>query len=343
MDVSERFLDAGYALVHGDDIEGRIQAVSAWKARHVDPEWEDFSLTTCQEGCHWAAVQSALMESAPFGANRVVVVPQADNLLERAKELPSAVKNFLTNPIEGTCLLLVARGVVSAAPGKILSAKPFSDWNKEGRVFKVGAMDNRTAVAFLESKAKDFHLVLGAGVAQGLVERLGGSAGVLTRALEVLELLAEDHRVTHEMLDQSTFRLGEQNAFAWSQAWQKGQISESLKNLRIAIEDEPDGAPLMLLSQVRREVERLCRLHEAARQGVKSPSELASILGLTPKQIFLMDGYRRVLDRINADGLKRLVALLADTDSDIKGGVLSRSPTPMINLTVSLCRAWGGK
>jgi len=343
MDVSERFLDAGYALLHGDDSEGRIQALSAWKARHVDPEWEDFSLTTCPDGCHWAAVQSALMELAPFGANRVVIVPQADNLLDRAKELPPAVKNFLTNPIEGTCLLLVARGVVSAAPGKILSAKPFSDWNKEGRVFKVGVLDSRAAVMFLESKAKEFHLVLEMGVAQSLVERLGGGQGVLTRALEVLELIAENHKVTHELLEQSTFRLGEQNAFAWSQAWQKGQISEAIKNLRIAIEDEPDGAPLMLLGQARREVERLCRLHDASQQGVKSASELASILGLTPKQIFLIDGYKRVIDRISAEGLKRLVALLVDTDSDIKGGVLSRSPTPMINLTISLCRAWSGR
>ncbi|MDR2697249.1 MAG: DNA polymerase III subunit delta [Holophagales bacterium] len=342
MDISERFLDAGYALLHGDDTEGRMQAVSAWKARHVDPDLEDFSLTTCQEGCHWAAVQGALMELAPFGANRVVVVPQADNLLERAKELPPAVKSLLTNPMEGTYLLLVARGVISAAPGKILSTKPFSDWNKEGRVFKVGALDNKAAIAFLESKAKEFRLILDTGVAQSLAERLGGSPGILTRALEVLELIAEDHQVTHEMLDQSTFRLGEQNAFSWSQAWQKGQIGEALKNLRIAIEDEPDGAPLMLLGQARREVERLCRLREAARQGV-SASDLASILGLTPKQIFLLDGYKRVLDRIQAEGLKKLVTLLADTDSDIKGGVLSRSPTPLINLTVSLCRAWGGK
>lgn len=343
MDVSERFLDAGYALLHGDDTEGRMQAVSAWKARHVDPEWEDFSLVTCSEGCHWAAVQGALMELAPFGVSRVVVVPQADNLLERAKDLPPAVKNFLSNPMENTCLLLVVRGLLSAAPGKILSAKPFSDWSKEGRVFKVGALDNKAATAFLESKAREFHLMLDAGVAQSLAGRLGGSPGVLTRALEVLELIAENHRVTHEMLDQSTFRMGEQNAFAWSQAWQKGQISEALKNLRIAIEDEPDGAPLILLGQARREVERVCRLHEAARQGVKSESDLASALGLTPKQIFLLDGYKRVLERIHAEGLKKLVALLVDTDSDIKGGVLSRSPTPLINLTVSLCRAWGGK
>ncbi|MDR1841324.1 MAG: DNA polymerase III subunit delta [Holophagales bacterium] len=341
MDIPKAFLDARYALLHGDDAEGRMRAISEWKARHVDPEWEDFSLIVCPEGCQWPVVQSALLEAAPFGADRVVIVPQADNLLERAKELPPAVKTFLSKPLEGTRLLLVARNALSAAPGKILGAKPFSDWNKEGRALKVGDLDSKAAVEFLESKAREFKLKLDAGVAHNLAGRLGGNPGVLTRALEVLELIAEG-RVTHAMIDQSTFRMGEQNAFAWSQAWQSGQIGEAIKTLRVAIEDEPDSAPLMLLAQARREVERLCRLHEARKQGVNSTQELASALGLTPKQTFLLDRYSKVLERIRPEGLKKLAALIVDADSDIKGGALSQSAAPLTNLTLVLCRAWGG-
>jgi len=340
MDIPKAFLNAKYALLHGDDAEGRVQALSAWRARHVDAEWEDFSLIVCPEGCLWPVVQNALLEATPFGADRVVIVPQADNLLERAKELPGAVKEFLTRPLEGTRLLLVARSALSAAPGKILGAKPFSDWSKEGRALKVGDLDGKAAVEFLESKAREFKLKLDAGVSQSLAGRLGGNPGILTRALEVLELISEDRSVTRAMIEQSTFRMGEQNAFAWSQAWQKGQISEAIKTLRIAIEDEPDSAPLMLLSQARREVERLCRLHEARRQGVNSTQELAFALGLTPKQTFLLDGYSRVLERIRPEGLKKLVALIVDTDSDIKGGALSQSAAPLTNLTLMLCRAW---
>jgi DNA polymerase III delta subunit len=283
------------------------------------------------------------MESAPFGADRVVIVPHADNLLEKAKELPPAVKNFLSRPLEGTCLLLVARGPLSAAPGKILGAKPFSDWNKEGRVFKVGELDSRAAVAFLESKARELKLVLDSGVAQGLAEQLGGNPGVLARAVEVLELASEGGRVTRGLLEKTTFRLGEQSAFAWSQAWQKGQTGEAIKTLRVAIEDDPHGAPLMLLGQARREVERVCRLQDARRQGLVSASDLAPALGLTPKQSFLLDGYSRVLDRLRPEGLKKLVALVANADSDIKGGTLSKSPTSLLYLTLMLCRAWGSR
>jgi DNA polymerase III delta subunit len=320
-----------------------VLAVAAWKARHVDPEWEDFSLMVCPEGCQWPAVQSALLESAPFGADRVVVVPQADNLLERAKELPPAVKNFLTRPLDGTRLLLVVRIVLSAAPGRILASKPFSDWNKEGRALKLGALEPRAAASFLESKARELRLRLDSGVAQVLADRLGGNPGTLTRALEVLELVAEGHSVSRAMADQATFRVGEQNAFAWSQAWQRGQVGEAMKNLRMAVEDDPTGASVALLGQARREVERLCRLHEARLRGAESQVELVAALGLTSKQTFLLDGYNKVLERIRAEGLKKLVALLVDADSDVKGGALSQSPTPMTHLTLMLCRAWGGR
>jgi DNA polymerase III delta subunit len=320
-----------------------MEAVQAWKARHVDPEWEDFSLITCAEGCTWPAIKSALLEAAPLGATRVVVAPHADNLLERAKEIPKEAKQFLSSPIEDTCLLLVARGPLSAGPGKALASKPFSDWAKEGRALKVGSLDLAAAVAFVEAKAKELRLKLDAGVARALAERLGGSPGTLARAVEVLDLGAEGRAVTQDSLDKATFRLGEQSAFAWSQAWQKGQLGEAIRCLKVAIEDDPDAAPLILLGQARKEVERLCRLFDAQKRGNKSKQELAFALGLSPKQEWLLDGYSRVLDRMRAGGLKKLVSLVADTDSDIKGGALGKSPTPLANLTATLCRAWGGR
>jgi DNA polymerase III delta subunit len=222
----------------------------------------------------------------------------------------------------------------------VLSAKPFSDWNKEGRALKLGALDAGGAVAFLEAKARELQLTLDLGVAKALAGRLGGNPGVLARSLEVLALIAENRRVTRALADQATFRLGEQNAFAWSQAWQGGQLSEAIKCLKVALEDDPNGAPLILLGQARREVERLCCLHDARRQGKNSAPELISALGLTEKQAFLLDGYKRVLERIRPEGLKKLVGIIADADSDIKGGALGRSPTPLVNLTVTLCRAW---
>jgi DNA polymerase III delta subunit len=155
-----------------------------------------------------------------------------------------------------------------------------------------------------------------------------------------LALLADDGRVSVEMADQATFRLGEQNAFAWAQAWQKGQLGDAMKALKIAVEDDPDAAPLMLLSQARKEVERLCCLEDARRLGLRGQEALGEALGLRPNQYFLLDSYSRVLDRLRGDDLKKLVALVSDADSDIKGGALSKSPTPLMNLTMMLFRAW---
>jgi len=342
MAVPAGWLKAEYALLHGEDSEGRRAAVEAWKAVHVDPEWADFSLLVCAEGCPWPEVQNALSESAPLGASRVVIVPQAENLLEKPKELPPTIKALLTSPIPETRLLLVSRVALSAAPGRVLAAKPFADWNKEGRVLKVGALEEKDAAAFVEAQAKAQGLRLDAGVAARLAARMGGNPGVLKRSLEVLDLLSEDRQVSSALVDLATFRLGEQNAFAWSQAWQKGQLSQALATLRLALEDDPGGAPLMLLGQARREVDRLARLVEARAQGTKAPAALMEALGLSPRQGFLLDGYVRVLDRRGPEAVTRLLHLVNQTDLDLKGVALSGGQTPLLSLTVSLARAWAG-
>jgi len=339
MAVPEAWLSQEFALLHGEDSEGRREALEAWKARHVDPEWADFSLLVCSEGCPCPEVQNALSESAPPGASRVVIVPQAENLLEKPKELPPTIKALLANPISDTRLLLVSRAALSAAPGRVLGTKPFSDWVKEGRVLKVGALDDKEAAAFLESQARSLDLRLESGIAARLAARLGGNPGVLKRTLEVLDLLAEDRQVNGVLVDQATFRLGEQNAFAWSQAWQRGQTALALSTLHLALEDDPNGAPLGLLGQTRREVDRLCRLMEARARGLKA-SELLAALGLSPKQAFLVDGYVRVADKIGPDGAARLLRLVNQTDLDLKGTALSGGQMPLVGLTLALSRYW---
>ena len=49
----------------------------------------------------------------------------------------------------------------------------------------------------------------------------------------------------------------------------------------------------------------------------------------------------RSLGRIGPEGAARLLALVNQTDLDLKGQAISRSVTPMLNLTTALCRAWG--
>ena len=341
MAIPRAWLDARYALLHGEDSDGRSAAMEAWKGVHVDPEWEVFSFTVCAEGCPWPEVLNALRESAPLGADRVVLVPQADNLLEKAKELPPAVKLILQAPLPATRMLLVARGGLSAGPGKILGAKPFSEWNQQGRVLKVGALEPKEAAGWVEATAAAMGLRLDSGVAARIAARLGGNPGILRRTLEVLELLCDNRVVGLDQVDQATFRLGEQSLFAWTKAWQGGSIPAGLQTLRLALEDDPSsGGPLMLLGQARREVERLCKLADARRLGLKGRGELLASLGLSPRQDFLLDGYTRVLGRIGAGGAARLLALVNQTDLDLKGQALSRSAAPLLNLTTALCRAW---
>ncbi|HEY3401274.1 MAG TPA: DNA polymerase III subunit delta [Geothrix sp.] len=339
MATPSTWLDHTFVLVHGEDGDGRRQAVADWTQRHVDAEWADFSLTVCTEGCPWPEVMAALQEAAPLGAEvRTVIVPAADNLFTRAKELPGAVKALLEKPPQGVNLLLVAWNTLPSAPGKALGAKPWTDWTKAGRILKVGALEPAEIPYFIEAEAKRLGLSLQGAAATLLAQRQGGHPGLIKRALEVLDLLSEDRRVSEAMVDQVTFRLAEQKAFAWSGAWQKGDAAGALRALRMAIEDGDE--PLMLLGQARREVDRLLRYAEAQAAGLKGP-ELTSALGLSPKQAFLLDGYRGAFDKLKPRGVRALLGRLNQCERDIKGMALSRSETPLLDLTLTLCRAWG--
>jgi DNA polymerase III delta subunit len=267
-----------------------------------------------------------------------VIVPVADNLFTRTKELPAVVKGILEKPLTGVNLLLVAWTTLPAAPGKALGAKPWTDWTKAGRILKVGALDAAEIPGFIELEARRLGLTLQGGAASLLANRQGGHPGLLKRALEVLDLLAEDRRVTEAMVDQVTFRLAGQRAFAWSGAWQKGDAAGALRALRAAMEDGDE--PLMLLGQARREVDRLLRFTEAQAAGLQG-SDLTTALGLSPKQVFLLEGYRGAFDKLKPKGVKALVRRLNQCERDLKGTALSRSEAPMLDLTLVLCRAWG--
>jgi DNA polymerase III delta subunit len=346
MTAPAAWLEHRFALVHGEDSDGRREAVAAWTRNHVDPEWADFSLTVCSEGCPWPEVIAALQEASPLGAEaRAVIVPAADNLFskrrggpkDKKQDLPEAVATLLQNPPQGVKLLLVAWSTVPAGPGNPLGSKPWTDWAKSGRILKVGAIEPLEIPGFIEAEARRLGLTLQGAAASLLAQRQGGHPGLLKRAMEVLDLLAEDRRVTEAMVDQVTFRLAEQKAFAWSGAWQKGDAAGALRALRTAREDGDE--PLMMLGQVRREVDRLLRLVEAEAAGLKGADVLGA-LGLSPKQAFLLDGYRGALAKLKPRGVKALLTRVNQCERDLKGLALSRSEASLLDLTLALCRAW---
>ncbi len=336
--MSAAWAKQGFALLHGEDPDRRREAVEAWKAVHVDPEWAEFNLITCGDGCPWAEVLNALQETPPFGARRCVLVPSADNLFAKPKDVPANLQGWLTKPPDDVALLMVCWTSLPASPGKALGVKPWSDWAKAGRVLKVGVLEANEIQPFIDGEAGKLGLRLQSGVAALLAQRLGGQPALLKRALEVLDLSCDDRQVGPAQVDQVTFRLAEQRAFAWSGAWQKGNAGEAIQALRLSLEDGDDA--LQLLGQARREVDRLVRLAQAEAEGLNG-ADLTSALGLSPKQAFLLDGYRGVLRKRGPQGAKELLARVNQCEKDLKGHALGRSETPLLDLTLTLARAWG--
>ena len=249
-------------------------------------------------------------------------------------------------------LLLVAWSTLSAAPGKALGAKPWTDWTKAGRILRIGQIEHRDVPAFLEARARELGLRLGAGGARLLQERLsnervmggrkkaeGAHPGILTRALEVLHLLADGAPVTEAMIDQATFRLAGERAFAWKNAWTRGDAAGALRALREVLEDDPGAAPLQLLGQARSEVTRVMDYQDATVRGLTGP-ELLEAIGFSPKQAFLLDGLAATAQRLRGPGLTRVVNRLNQAERDTKGMALGKSQAALLDLTLFLCRAW---
>jgi DNA polymerase III delta subunit len=364
MAAPQTWLEQAFALVHGEDGDGRREAVEAWKRRQVDPEWADFSLTVCSEGCPWAEVLAALQEAAPLGAEaRTVIVPAADNLFsrrrggpkEKKQDLPEAVAALLQHPPQGVKLLLVAWSTVPGGPGNPLGAKPWTDWAKAGRILKVGHIDHRDVPAFIEARAAALGLRLGAGGVRLLAERLsnekvltdrsrkkkaeGGNPGIIQRTLEVIELMAEGRAITESIIDQATFRLAGERAYAWKNAWMKGDAPAALKALRESLEDDPDAASLMLLNQVRSELSRIFDYLEASGQGLKG-AELLEAIGFSPKQAFLLNDLAATANRLRGKPLAAMVRRVNQAERDLKGTALGKGQTALLDLTLYLCRTW---
>jgi len=364
MAVPATWLNHAFALLHGEDGDGRREALEAWKQKHVDPDWADFSLTVCSEGCPWPEVTAALQEAAPLGVEaRTVIVPAADNLFSKRRggpkgakpDLPEAVAALLQKPPQGVNLLLVAWSTVPAGPGNPLGSKPWTDWAKAGRILKVGHIEHKEVPAYIESQAAKLGLRLGSGGARLLQERLsnekvltdrsrkkkseGGNPGIIQRTLEVIELMAGGQAISESIIDQATFRLAGERAYAWKNAWTKGDTPGALKALRESLEDDPDAAPLMLLNQVRSEMTRLLDYLDAVSQGLNG-AELLDAIGFSPKQAFLLNDLAATAKRLKGKPLTAMVRRVNQTERDLKGTAIGKGETALLDLTLYLCRAW---
>ncbi|MDP1830912.1 MAG: DNA polymerase III subunit delta [Geothrix sp.] len=350
MTAPTAWLEQPFALVHGEDGDGRREAVEAWKRKHVDPEWADFTLTVCSEGCPWPEVIAALQEAAPLGAEaRAVILPAADNLFskrrgaakDKKQDLPEPVAALLQHPPQGVKLLIVAWNTIPAGPGNPLGSKPWTDWAKAGRILKVGALEPAEIGGFLQEEARRFGLQLQPEAAEMLKERLGGNVGIIKRAMEVFDLASERRVVSPALVEVMTYRMTDQRVFAWSEAWQKGQLAQALKILKECQEDDFEKSSLMLVGQAARELGRVAALAQAMAFGVKKESELAQAVQLPPNQAWLLGRtYLPTATRMGLTRARDLFRQVVQCERDIKGTALSKSPTPLADLTVRLCREW---
>jgi DNA polymerase III delta subunit len=235
----------------------------------------------------------------------------------------------------------VAWNTVPAGPGNPLGSKPWTDWAKAGRILKVGALEPAEILPFLQEEARRLGLELQAEAAELLRERLGGNVGTIKRAMEVFDLASERRVISPALVEVMTYRMTDQRVFAWSEAWQKGQLAQALRILRECQEDDFEKASLMLVSQAAREVGRVAALAQAMGSGLKKESDLAQAMQLPPNQAWLLGRtYLPAASRMGLSRARTLLGQVVQCERDTKGTALSKSPTPLVELTTRLWREW---
>lgn len=340
----QEWLKFNYVILHGNDYGDRLEIIRRWKSTHVNPDWDFFSLTECRENCSWSEVLDALQTAAPIMMERTVIVPKADNLFAKDAKMPEEIKKILQVPIENTKLLLVLSNSLDNSQGIALNNNIFNTWQQEGRIFKTDNLDirnNANITAWIEKCASKINLKLDIGVANMLAKQIGNNTGMLRRALEILDLICIDHFADISKVESAIFYLDENDIFAWTKAWKSGSIHISLKILQKALfEYSINERYLIFLSQARREIEYLCNIVEMQQLGIKEKNALMKASGLSIRQEFLLQTYIRVANRIGLIGAHHLLKLINQIEQDIKGCAVIRSTTPLMYLTIVLCRAW---
>ena len=210
------WLEPSYALLHGEDSDGRRAAVEAWKAVARGPGMGGVLLHRLRRGLPLGgSAQRPGANRRPWGRTGWCWCPRRTTCWKRPRSCPPAVKLALQSPLPGTRLLLVARGTLSAGPGQDPGRQALQRMGQAGAGAQGGRPGARRRPPPGWRRTAASH-----GPAPGSrawPARIAGAPGRQPRDPapdpgSAGPARPTDRTVSLDLVDQATFRLGEQNA-----------------------------------------------------------------------------------------------------------------------------------
>ncbi len=299
-------------VVFGDELFLRRQVLLAIRRGLLADEEGDFSLTSFEgRTAEFRDVAGELATVAMFGARRVVVVEEADELVSRSRE---ALEAYVARP--------------SASGVLVLDVKTWPATTRLYKAVEAGhlAIDCSTPKPpqlgkWLADWAKQAHRVqLAPSVAEVLIEMIGPELGLLDQELAKLALLAAaDKKITLEMIGRAVGSWRAKTTWDMLDAALDGKVADALRQLdRLLLSGE---APVGLLAQIAGSLRRLAaatrRVIQAEAAGGRiTPAQALTQSGIRP---FVIQKTERQLIRLGRIRGSRLYRWLLEADLDLKG------------------------
>ena len=314
---SDKYPPRPVCVAYGDDLFLRRQVLLRLRHAVLGEDQGDFSLTTFEgPTAELRNVVAELDTMAMFGAQRLVVVEEADEFVSRYRE---ALEAYVAKPGRGGVLLLD----VKSWPA---TTRLYKAIDAQGLAVDCSAPPAARLVRWLGDWAKQAHKVqLSPGAAEMLVELVEPELGLLDQELAKLALLAGgDKKITPDVVQKYVGSWRAKTTWEMLDLALDGKVPEALRQIdRLLASGE---VPIGLLGQISSSLRRLAaatRLilrSEAA--GRKIP--LGSALQQAGVKPFVLQKAERQLRRLGRQRGSQLYRWLLETDLDLKGD----SPMP---------------
>ncbi|HEX2051277.1 MAG TPA: DNA polymerase III subunit delta [Actinomycetota bacterium] len=290
--MTPAYLVTGAELLVDEALE-RIRAEAG-----ADPLAEaSFDATTAP-----AELLTALETPSLLGGRRLVVVRNADDL---SKDAVDALSRYLEAPSDAAVLVLVGRG----------RTKLHAAVKAAGAVIALEAPRGRALAGWVRTRAREHRLTIDDRGAWALVDAVGTELRDLDGALRQLATASgRDARVSAAEVRRAFPRVADERVFAFTDGVGDRRLSDAMTALRRLL-DQGDE-PLALFGALVAHVRRLLRVRRDADRG---PRAVGDALGLPAWRAERLARQSRTYAE---DELVAAMALLADTDVEMKGGDL---------------------
>ena len=291
-------------LITGNDTRKVEAAARRLRERVAADDGTDLNIDIFDALDHGASEIVQAANTMPFGEGlRLVMVTSAGALKKADKE---ALKEFLDDPPEYTCLALVGGGIKK-------NETLYRAVEQAGQVLRFDVPRPSDLPAWTREQAAHRRLKLGPAESSRLAALAGNDTAAIITELEKLAAYAGPGKIGMEDIDAVCWVTAEVRIWDLTDALGARDREGVFRNLEALLAEHT--APAAIFYSLAKHLRHLAEIAGARERG-ENASQAAAALGLKP---FSAGKIEKQSARFSAAGLRQAVRLMSELDADIKG------------------------